>query len=118
MEKDTRHAEGLEPPAAEHGEAAYRGFLFADLRGYTSYIEHAGNAAGVQLLDEYLAITRAAVAEHDGAEIKVEGDGFHAVFPSASSAVMCGLAIVQAAEDASKGPPGPSDPRGRGCPCR
>ena len=55
--------------------STYRSFLFADLRGYTSYIERAGNAAGVQLLDEYLAITRRAVAEHDGAEIKAEGDG-------------------------------------------
>jgi class 3 adenylate cyclase len=78
--------------------STYRCFLFADLRGYTSFIERAGNAAGVELLDEYLDITRAAVAEHHGAEIKVEGDGFHAVFPSASSAVMCGLAIVEAAE--------------------
>ena len=85
--------------------STYRCFLFADLRGYTSYIERAGNAAGVQLLDEYLAITRAAVAEYDGAEIKVEGDGFHAVFPSASSAVMCGLAIVHAAEEATAARP-------------
>lgn len=99
-------------PAANDGERAarsptttYRCFLFADLRGYTSYIERAGNAAGVQLVDEYLKITRAAVAEHEGAEIKVEGDGFHAVFPSASSAVMCGLAIVRAAEEASRAHP-------------
>src|ERR687898_868185 len=81
--------------------STYRCFLFADLRGYTSFIERAGNAAGVALLEEYLAITRAAVAEHHGAEIKVEGDGFHAVFPSASSAVVCGLAIVDAAERAN-----------------
>lgn len=80
---------------------SYRCFLFADLRGYTSYIERAGNAAGVELLDGYLAITRAAVTQYDGAEIKVEGDGFHAVFPSASSAVMCALAIVRAADEAT-----------------
>jgi len=55
----------------------------------------------VALLDDYLAIMRAAVARHEGAEIKVEGDGFHAVFPSASSAVMCGLEICEAAEQAS-----------------
>ena len=44
---------------------------------------------------------RRAVAGHNGAEIKVEGDGFHAVFPSASSAVMCGLEICHAAGEAS-----------------
>ena len=80
--------------ASGGGASAYRCFLFADLRGYTSFIERAGNAAGVALLDEYLSIARSSVAQHDGAEVKVEGDGFHAVFPSASSAVMCGLAIV------------------------
>jgi len=85
--------------------ATYRCFLFADLRGYTSFIEQAGNAAGVELLDGYLAIVRAAVARHDGAEIKVEGDGFHAVFPSASSAVVCGLEIVGAAAEASSARP-------------
>ncbi|HYI21554.1 MAG TPA: adenylate/guanylate cyclase domain-containing protein [Candidatus Limnocylindrales bacterium] len=83
----------------------YRCFLFADLRGYTAYIESAGNASGVALLDDYLAIMRRAVAGHNGAEIKVEGDGFHAVFPSASSAVMCGLEICHAAEEASAAQP-------------
>ncbi|HUG48983.1 MAG TPA: adenylate/guanylate cyclase domain-containing protein [Candidatus Limnocylindria bacterium] len=87
------------------GSATYRCFLFADLRGYTSFIEQAGNAAGVELLDDYLAIARAAVAEHRGAEIKVEGDGFHAVFPSASSAVTSGLAIVASAEAANRARP-------------
>jgi class 3 adenylate cyclase len=91
--------------ATTAGGSAYRGFLFSDLRGYTSFIERAGNAAGVELLDDYLAIVRSAVAQHQGAEIKVEGDGFHAVFPSASSAVMCGLAIVGAADEANKGRP-------------
>jgi len=86
--------------------AAYRCFLFADLRGYTAYIERAGNAAGADLVREYLAITRAEVERFHGAEIKVEGDGFHAVFPSASGAVMCGLAIVDAArESTDKGRP-------------
>jgi class 3 adenylate cyclase len=89
------------PPAA----STYRSFLFADLRGYTAYLERAGNAAGVELLDEYLSIARAAVAQHDGAVVKVEGDGFHAVFPSASSAVLCGLAIVGAAAEASAARP-------------
>jgi class 3 adenylate cyclase len=79
----------------------YRCFLFADLRGYTAFLERAGNAAGVALLDDYLAITRAAVAQHHGAEIKTEGDGVYAVFPSASGAILCGLDIVRGAAEAS-----------------
>ena len=61
--------------AASRGSSSttYRCFLFADLRGYTAFLERAGNAAGVALLDDYLAITRAAVAQHHGAEIKTEG---------------------------------------------
>jgi class 3 adenylate cyclase len=88
-------------PSAGTPSAAYRCFLFADLRGYTSYIEKAGNSAGVELLRDYLSITRAACERFHGAEIKVEGDGFHAVFPSASTAVMCGLAIIDAAREAT-----------------
>ena len=71
----------------------------------TSYIERAGNAAGADLVKDYLTITRTAVERFHGAEIKVEGDGFHTVFPAASSAVMCGLAIVEAAREATEALP-------------
>lgn len=94
-----------QPAGSGHSSTAYRCFLFADLRGYTAFIERAGNSAGVGLLDDYLAITRAAVAQHHGAEIKTEGDGFYAVFPSASGAILCGLDIVRGATAASAGRP-------------
>ena len=90
-----------EPGSGGPSTTAYRCFLFADLRGYTAFIERAGNAAGVALLADYLAITRAAVAQHHGAEIQTEGDGFYAVFPSASGAILCGLDIVRGAAKAS-----------------
>ncbi|HTI28874.1 MAG TPA: adenylate/guanylate cyclase domain-containing protein [Methylomirabilota bacterium] len=89
------------PPTSTSSSTAYRCFLFADLRGYTAFIERAGNAAGVALLDDYLAITRSAVGQHHGAEIQTEGDGFYAVFPSASGAILCGLDIVRGAAKAS-----------------
>ena len=81
------------------GAAAYRGFLFSDLRGFTAFAERHGNAAAAAMVGSFLEITRTAIARHEGAEIKTEGDAIHAVFPSASSAVMCGLEIVDAAAE-------------------
>jgi class 3 adenylate cyclase len=77
--------------------AITRGFLFADLRDYTAYVEGHGDAGGSALLDIYRRMMRDTIARHGGAEIKTEGDSFYVVFPSASSAVMCGLSIVAAA---------------------
>src|ERR671915_82723 len=81
--------------------ATYRGFLFADLRGFTAFAQRQGNAAAVELLDEYRSLVRRAVARHGGTEMSTEGDSFHVVFPSASTAVMCGMAIVQEAAQAN-----------------
>ena len=75
------------------------GFLFADLRDYTRYVESHGDQAAATLLEAYRSLVRAAVAEQGGAEIKTEGDSFYVVFPSASSAVQCGLAILTSAAE-------------------
>lgn len=80
-----------------------RGFLFADLRGYTEFVDRRGDVAAAQLLARYRVIVRHAVARHEGAEIRTEGDGFYVVFPSASSAVRCALAITAAAADEGHG---------------
>jgi class 3 adenylate cyclase len=76
---------------------AYRTHLFSDLRGYTTLLEQAGNAAGAEMLNRYRGLVRAAIEQHGGTEVSTEGDAFYVVFPSASSAVMCGLAIVDEA---------------------
>ena len=76
---------------------AYRGFLFADLRGYTAFGEAHGDRAAADLLDAYRALVRDEVARHAGAEIRTEGDSFYVVFASARDAVACGLSIVEAA---------------------
>jgi class 3 adenylate cyclase len=78
---------------------AYRTHLFSDLRGYTTLLEKAGNAAGAEMLSRYRALVRAAVARYGGTEVSTEGDAFYVVFSAASSAVQCGLAIV---DDAKK----------------
>jgi len=91
-------------------EAAHvRGFFFADLRGYTAFVERHGDKAASALLGSYRTLVRAAVAQFKGAEIRTEGDGFYVVFPSPSSAIRCGLAILEqaAASTAAAGGPLP-----------
>ena len=83
-----------------------RGFLFADLRGYTRFVETHGDDAAAALLKSYRALMREVIARFGAAEIKTEGDSFYIVFPSASSAIEGGLAILRAAADATAGNPG------------
>jgi branched-chain amino acid transport system substrate-binding protein len=75
-----------------------RGFLFADLRGYTAFTEAHGAAAAAMLLERYRVLVRGAIEHFEGSEIRTEGDSFYVVFGSVSAAVRCGLAIVEAAE--------------------
>lgn len=75
-----------------------RGFLFADLRGYTNYVEQRGAVAAAELLRRYRVLARQEIGRFGGAEIKTEGDSFYVVFDSVSSAVRCGLAITAAAQ--------------------
>ncbi len=87
--------------ATDHGGTITRGFLFADLRGYTAFVEQRGAAAAAELLTRYRALAREAIGRFGGAEIKTEGDSFYVVFDSVSSAVRCGLAIVADAQGAA-----------------
>ena len=83
---------------SEQAGAPTRGFLFADLRGYTTFVEHRGAVTAAALLERYRELVRELIARHDGAEIRTEGDSFYVVFGSVSQAVRSGLAIVEGAE--------------------
>jgi class 3 adenylate cyclase len=87
--------------AAPAEGTAFRGFLFADLRGYTAYVERHGNVAGAELLAGYRSLVRAEVQRQHGAEIKTEGDSFYVAFPSARAAVECAIGIAAASERAT-----------------
>ena len=82
-----------------------RGFLFADLRDYTRFVESHGDQAAADLIARFRVLVREVIARSDGAEIRTEGDSFYVVFPSASAAVNGGLAILEAAA-AAGGRPG------------
>ena len=83
----------------EHPSVA-RGFLFADLRNYSAWVESHGDHAAATLLGEYRSLVRQAVADFHGAEIKTEGDSFYVAFESPSAAVKCGLRILELAAGA------------------
>jgi class 3 adenylate cyclase len=79
-------------PETGHGNATW-GFLFADLRGYTRFVEQRGASEAVELLYRYRSIVRAVTELFAGAEIKTEGDSFYVVFPIVSDAVDAALEI-------------------------
>jgi len=90
-----------------------RGFLFADLRDYSAWVESHGDHAAATLLGEYRSLVRQAVADFHGAEVKTEGDSFYVAFGSPSAAVRCGLRILELAAG-SKGAAGQPIPVGVG----
>ena len=96
----------------EHPSVA-RGFLFADLRNYSAWVESHGDHAAATLLGEYRSLVRQAVADFHGAEIKTEGDSFYVAFGSPSAAVTCGLRIIELAA-VSQGAAGQPIPVGIG----
>jgi branched-chain amino acid transport system substrate-binding protein len=93
--------------APDIGPSPTRGFLFADLRDYTSFVEARGASQAAALLERYRAVVRAAVSRYQGSEIKTEGDSFYVVFPAVSQAVQCGVAIVGRSEEATDSTIGP-----------
>ena len=109
MVEELAREEGVEQapaPVRAQPNAQYRGLLFADLRGFTEFVERQGNEAAAELLSRYRSLVRAAVARYEGAEVKTEGDSFYVVFPTATSAVLCGVAVVEGAAEANRLEPG------------
>lgn len=70
--------------------------LFSDCEGSTDLHARLGDAEARRVLGSFEQLTRAALADHDGQEIKGLGDGLLATFSSARKAVRCAVAIQQA----------------------
>jgi predicted ATPase/class 3 adenylate cyclase len=58
--------------------------LFTDIEGSTALLKGLGDRAYAEALSEHHGMIRAALASHGGKEISTQGDGFFAVFSSAS----------------------------------
>ncbi len=77
-------------------------FLYADLRGFTSFVESRGDAAGAGLVAEYRRVVRAEIARAGGRELKTEGDSFLVEFRTARQALQCATGILGSAEVRSR----------------
>ena len=73
--------------------------LFTDVEASTDLTDRFGDAKARDLLREHERLTRQALAQHGGTEVKTMGDGFMASFTSASSALDAAIAMQQAITD-------------------
>lgn len=91
--------------------------LFSDLVNSIELASHLGHDAYEVLRQEHFTACRAAVATHNGTEIKTTGDGLMLCFASAADAVACGVALQQAVtlrRRSGARVPSPASPAGRG----
>ena len=82
---------GVRPRPAPGVEAA----AFADLTGYTSLTEEAGDKVAVEVSLALSQLVREIAAGHRGEVVKMLGDGVHFHFPDPLDAVHAGLEIVR-----------------------
>ena len=88
------------PPVPVAATAAVRTFLFADVRGYTSYTREHGDEAGAALAQRFAAIVEALAPAHSGKLQELRGDEAFVVFDSARAALRYALAVqAKVAED-------------------
>ena len=82
--------------ALDAQRAATRTVLFTDVEASTALTDRFGDAKARELLREHERLTREALAQHGGTEIKTMGDGFMASFTSTSGALDAAIAMQQA----------------------
>ena len=69
--------------------------LFTDIVGSTELAGRIGDTAWRELLQKFLALCRARIAEFRGREIDTAGDGFFAAFDGPARAMRCAAAMVR-----------------------
>lgn len=90
-----------DPPPTESGgpaqlDAALRAIMFTDLKDSTAMTTRLGDTKALHLLHVHNALTRNALREHKGREVKHLGDGIMASFASLDQALQCAIAIQRA----------------------
>ena len=70
--------------------------LFTDIEGSTSLLRRIGPGDYASVLADHHALIRAGLASHDGKEVSTQGDGFFAVFSSASAGLSAAIETQRA----------------------
>ena len=82
---------GIRQRPPKEAEAA----VFADLTGYTSLTEEAGDQAAARVALTLAQLVNEIAAQHRGEVVKMLGDGVHFHFPDPGDAVRASLEIVE-----------------------
>lgn len=77
-------------------DSAFRAIMFTDLKDSTAIAVAAGDKKALHLLHVHNALTRDALQNHAGREVKHTGDGVMASFTSVAQAIECAIAIQEA----------------------
>src|ERR1700741_1661778 len=77
--------------------------LFTDLVASTDALSRLGPEQHDRVRRDFFALVRAAVAKHDGREIKNLGDGFMIVFPTPSRALDAAVEMQQRIDARNRG---------------
>ena len=80
------------PPPATPGRQ-WVAVMFTDLVGSTGLAESLGDATWHEMLASHRRLVRKCVAEHDGAEVGTQGDGFLVRFETPDAAVACAVSV-------------------------
>jgi class 3 adenylate cyclase len=80
-------------------DSAFRAIMFTDLLDSTLMTTRDGDSRALHMLHIHNAMTRKALREYQGNEIKHTGDGIMASFVSVPAAVECAVAIQKAFMD-------------------
>jgi class 3 adenylate cyclase/alpha-beta hydrolase superfamily lysophospholipase len=83
-------------PPRGRAASAFRVILFTDIVGHTEMMQRLGDAKGREVLRDHERITREALQQHGGDEVKTDGDSFMATFISPSAAVACAIGLQRA----------------------
>jgi class 3 adenylate cyclase len=75
-----------------------RAIMFTDIVGSTALTARLGDVRGLEMIRAHDALTRRALEDHSGREVKRTGDGIMASFQCIANAVACGCSIQRAFE--------------------
>lgn len=87
----------MEAALSDSGNRTLATVMFTDIVASTVTLQRIGDAAWHDVLVDHNARLRAELNVHRGREVKTTGDGFLAVFDSATRAVQCAIAMIASA---------------------